>query len=96
MAKLVVTLAGHGQLVKPMTPTETLRIRLPAVSHAGNSQQEGQGLMKSCFSVQWWCCFMQSWEEMWSCDTWNMNRQLERTGKSRRVLRNRTSLGKEG
>ena len=71
MVKPVVTLAGHGQLVRSMTPTETLGIRLSTVSHAGagrvkgsSSKQEGKGLMKSCCFVQSWHCFMQSWREI--------------------------------
>jgi len=40
--KLAVTLAGHGQLVKSLTATKTLSIRLSAVSRAGNSKQEGK------------------------------------------------------
>lgn len=64
MVKLVGTLAGHGQLLKSMTPTETLSIRLSAVSHAGISKQEGIGIMKSCRFVQPWHCLMQSWKEM--------------------------------
>lgn len=64
VVKLVVTLAGHGQLVKSMTPTESLSIRLSAVSHAGNSKQEGKGLLKSCCFVQSRRCFMQGWKEI--------------------------------
>lgn len=57
VVNLVVTLAAPGQLVIPMTPTDTPSTRLATVSHGRNSEREDKGLVKTCCCGQPGHCF---------------------------------------